>query len=87
LANWQGFRSKQSLSGGVNSATDKERRKMESVRGLIRKYRKAYQLLNGCCWRKAAVRAWDELATEDLARPVDATHLQRDQLKLLKLLN
>jgi hypothetical protein len=42
---------------------------------------------NGCFWRKAAVRAWDELATEDLARPVDATHLQHDQLKLLKLSN
>ena len=38
-------------------------------------------------WREAAVRAWDELATEDLARPVDATHLQHDQIKLLKLLN
>jgi hypothetical protein len=41
----------------------------------------------GRFWREAAVRAWDELATEDLARPVDATHLQHDQLKLLKLLN
>src|SRR5258707_8485339 len=37
-------------------------------------------------WREAAVRPWDELATEDLAPPVDATHLQHDQLKLLKLL-
>jgi hypothetical protein len=41
----------------------------------------------GRSWRKAAVRAWDELGTEDLARPVDATHLQHDQLKLLKLSN
>jgi hypothetical protein len=29
---------------------------------------------------------WDELAIEEFARPVDATHLQHDQLKLLKLL-
>jgi hypothetical protein len=43
--------------------------------------------LKGGSWREAAVRAWDELATEDLGRPVDATHLQHDQLKLLKLSN
>jgi hypothetical protein len=42
--------------GGVSSATDKERHKMESVHRLIKKSEKAYQLLNGCCWRKAVVR-------------------------------
>ena len=46
-----------------------------------------FEPAKGSFWREAAVRAWDELATEDLDRPVDATHLQHDQLKLLKLSN